>query len=360
MSHAQTLEKLPKGAYTLQVQLLQQSIAVLEKLKNMTLRVDQKLSKPVESVNLYPDIVDQFGPGKTFKEQGQVKLHPGERKVLCMDTNLEGEALPKEAQPGDLLLGSLSFAAEGKTTLRYLVPPAPKKAPTDEGKKPDPTVAELLTGLVSKVAEADKKSFLAKLVKEYPDDLGVLVARLESLKADDKEEASEVLTAADAVLKHSDVNEDRILIFVGSKKLPAAEQTTEQKEEARKMDERKKALVTALNRRARALLAQSEEKSTKDFEETFERYRKLIDASDKDFASVYSRWAIIHERYGTALQATRKLIKELGAGTPETVGELNKARQLERDLYAKLDWKLWSAISDKHRVLESASKYLSF
>ena len=58
--YPKAIEGLGKGSYCVQVQLLNEHISVLDKLRNMTLRVDQKLSKPVEKVDLYEDQVDQF------------------------------------------------------------------------------------------------------------------------------------------------------------------------------------------------------------------------------------------------------------------------------------------------------------
>jgi len=357
--YPKAIENLEKGSYTVQVQLLNDQVSVLDKLKNMTLRIDQKLSKPVEKVDLYEDQVDQFGSTAAGFEA--VKLFPGERKILCMDTNLEGDALPKEAMPGDLLLGTISFAAPAdKTKLRYLVPPSIKKAPTDEdGKKSEESVAELMTSLVKKVPEKEKVDFMAKLVKEYPNDLGVLVAKLESLPADDRDKSKEVLEASEAVLSHKEVDEDKILIYTGSKKKPSTESSEEEKDEIKKLDKAKSALILALNRKARALLAREESKSN-EFAETFGRYRRLADSSDKDFANVYITWSIIHSRHGTALQAARKLIKDVGSGTAETIKEKKKGQALEREMLQKLDWKLWSAVADRTRILDEPSEYEGF
>ena len=362
--YAEAVDKLEKGSYTVQVQLLNDEATVLDKLKNLTLILDQKLSKPVDKVDFYEDQVDQFGSAKpaSFEGGSAIKLFPGERKVLCMDTNLEGDALPKEAVAGDLLLGTLSFASPtDKQRLRYLVPPAVQKASVDDrGKKKEDSVAELMTALVKKIPEKEKGEFLARLVKDYPKDLGVLVAKLESLQPDEKKDAKEVIEASQAVLDHNDVDQDKILIQVGSKQRPQSELSDEEIQEKQKLDKVRLALILALNRKSRALLAQQDGQSSKEFEETFSQYRKLVDTSDKEFANVYITWSILQGRYGTALQVARKVIKEVGLGTAETIKDKKKAQALERDLLAKLDWKLWSAVADRHRALEEPLQFEGF
>lgn len=359
--YPKTLENLGSGSYTFIAQLLSDQADVLNSLKNMTLRLDQKLSKPVESVELYEDQVDQFGgakPSSAFKD-GTIKLLPGERKIVSINTNLEGEKLPKEASPGDILIGNMSFCASNdKAPLRYLVPPPVKKQQDSEDEEAKPKVSELLAGLVPKIPEEEKRSYIDKLSKEYPGDLSVLIAKLESLKADDKGEAAAVLKASDAVLQHADVDEKEILIHQGSKKIPVSEQSKEIKAQYKRLDKGLDAAKLALNRKCRAILA-SDGKDT-EFEETFARYRRLADTSDKEFANVYTTWAIRHKRFGTALQAARKVIKDVGAGTAKTNQEKLRAQELSRELLEKLDWRLWLAIEDRHRVLNSSESYQEF
>lgn len=378
--YAKTLEKLERGSYTLIVQVLNDSMQVLEALRNMTLRVDQKLSKPLDVVELYEDHVDQFGSAKPSGalKDGKIKLMPGERKILCLNTNLEGDKVPKEAAAGDLLLGTLSFMGPNdKSPLRYLVPPPIHKSSgsdeaADKGADDKPKVAELMASLVPKVPESEKNSYVAKLVKEYPDDLNVLMAKLESLKADDKASTSDVIAAADAILKHTDVDEDAILIYIGSKLLPTSEQTREEKQQYKRLDKGKSALKLALNRKCRALLASSSDardassspsssSSSTEFEATFARYRRLADAgSDKEFATVYASWSVLHGRYGAALQAARKVIKDVGAGTSQTIKDKQRALEQSREMLARLDWQLWVAIADRQRVLDASKGYQDF
>lgn len=290
---------LPKGDYVLKISMLHEHIGVLEKIKNMTLRVDQKLSKPKDvKLDLYESHVDVYGAAKpsTF---GAIKLFPGERKMLCFDTNIEGESVPKEAKAGDILLGTFGFSGEGKTQLRYIVPPEAKKEKESEDststkdKLPD----LLVEGVYKKIKDDNEKNaFLEHLLAEYPEHLPVLVARLDALDPDKKPD--EAIAAADSVLKL--IDEDEILLFLGTKRPPASEQSKEDKARNKEMETHKDAVVLAYNRKSRALLAKSQNAGSNDFERTFERYRRYFgdaaSASHKEFANVYIRWAMIHER----------------------------------------------------------------
>jgi tripeptidyl-peptidase-2 len=157
---------LSKGSYTVRVELLA-AMPVLEKLRHMSLRVDTKLAKPV-SLDVYEDHVDQYGAAKPAKFAG-VKLLQGETKVLCLDTNIEGDALPKGVEAGDVLVGTMTASGnEAKGQLRLVVPPAIIKPKPDEGASGEtpPTVAELMTGLVQKVPEKERDAYIDRLLKE--------------------------------------------------------------------------------------------------------------------------------------------------------------------------------------------------
>ncbi|SPO40259.1 related to Tripeptidyl-peptidase II [Pseudozyma flocculosa] len=373
---------LPKGDYTLKAQFLNESMAVLEKLKNATVMVEQKLSKPKDAaLQMYKDHVDLHGEAPAASYKG-VKLFPGERTVLTLDLNLEGEALPKEAQPGDVLVGQFGFAQQGKGELRYIVPPAPKKKdddaasapPPPAGGKNDKEIPELLTAAAKKIKDKKEKlAFMDKLIKDYPDHLGLLVAKLEALDAEDKESRASVLEVAEKVL--SQVDEREVKLWLATKRPSASEQSDDEKRENETKQEQKKALVLALNRKTRALLSEVEEgraESRAQMEETWKRYRGLASGEkEKEYTEVYIRWSILHKRYALALQSVQKLKSELGAGTSETVEELEKVKALELKLIGGdqhegqgqgggLGWQLWLARLERLEKIDKPDSYAPF
>jgi tripeptidyl-peptidase-2 len=366
--------ELPKGEYVLKAQLLNESMKVLESLKNITLMVDQKLSKPdAATLKLYDNHVDLHSGAAQAKFNG-MKLHPGERIVLTLDLNLEGDAVPKEAQPGDILVGSFGFASEGKGQIRYIVPPSVKKEDevgnetADVGKNEN-EIPELLTATSKKIKDKEEKvKFLDKLTEEYPKFLGALVTKLEVLDADDKDAANrkEVVATADKML--SMVDETQVKLWIGTQKPPVVEQSEAEKKENKVMEEKKKALILALNRKARVLMSQAEEGvggvSGDELEKIWRRYRAYFaaDTKQKEYVELYIRWSMLHKRYALALQAVHKLRKELGAGTSDSLDELKKVHALEIKLVAHdaLNWPLWAAHLQRAEKLSSPADYALF
>lgn len=364
---------LAKGAYTVRVQWLNESPSVLEKLKTATLRLTQNLTKGKDvSLSVYENHVDAFGGASPATFKPNVKLFPGEKKVLNLDLNIASDSLPKEAQAGDVLIGEFGFASQGKYELRYIVAPAAKAEAAAESESKDDektNLPKLLAPVASKIKDKDdKKAYIDDLLRRYPDSLDVLLARLDSLDVSKAADAPEVIKAADAVLSQVDYNS--ILLFSGEKSLPASEQSDEEKKSKKELEEKKKALIKALIKKSKALLVQSGDTSSpsKDFLDTFEKVRKLLgDSTDnKEWVELRVEYLLKTsapgsvERFAQALQLVRKTIKDLGVGDSSNKEELKKAREQQREIVAKLGWKVWSAYLDRVKVLQSPQDYASF
>lgn len=363
--------ELRKGDYVLKAQFLNESMKVLESLKNVTLMVDQKLSKPDSTaLKLYDNHVDLHSDAPPAKYNG-IKMHPGDRIVLTLDLNLEGDAVPKEAQPGDILVGKFGFAAEGKGQIRYIVPPQIRKvdesgSDADSGKNEN-EVPELLVATAKKIKGKDEKlAFMDKLISEYPKFLGALVAKLESLDVEDadKSKQAETVAVADQIL--SQIDQTEVKLWTGTQKPSVSEQTSEQKKKNKEMEEKKKALLLALNRKTKILLTQAEDSgaSTDELEKIWNSYREYFpaDTKQKEYVEVYIRWSMLHKRYALAFQAAQKLKKELGAGTADSLDELKKIAALELKLVGPqaLNWPLWASHLERAEKLDSPTDYAPF
>ncbi|WFD30283.1 tripeptidyl-peptidase II [Malassezia sp. CBS 17886] len=347
---------LPRGEYTLRAQVLHTSNAVLERLRHMTLHVDQKLSKPsTVSLELYDDHVDLFSAAEQGTAPAAMKLFPGESKVLCVNTNLEGDALPAGLAPGDLLLGSMSLGGAAKAPVQFVVGPSPRQMDDDAGAGDGPQLPELLTGVARKISGEEQATFLAKLLAEYPDNLAVLTAQLEAAKPEAVADVDRTLAAADAV--QNTIDEDALLHALGAKQPPAAEQTAEEKRAAKKRQAQKKALQLALTRRARALQLRGDDAA---FAATLQHARKFLDDTGIDSSVqiaftnllvdwhtqqkryVYTHGFLLRLSYAQALTLLRTQIRELGNGTAESLAELQRARDQELNLLNVLGWDIWS------------------
>lgn len=375
-------QELKKGDYTFRVQWINERPSVLNALKTASLKIDQKLSRCKDvSLSLYDDHIDAFGAAKPASYKGALKLWPGERKVLALDLNLHGDGLPKEAQFGDVLIGEFAFAPEGKYELRYIVPAAPKKEeePSKEPRDDEPDLPRLLAPIAKKLKGEQKTQFLDNLVKTHSQSLPVLLAKLESVDAAKKDEVLQVLTAAESII--SLIDQKAVLLWLGEKKPALAEQSDEEKRENKRMEEHKKALVTALIAKAGALLtrggdaeaasidASAASAPSEEFLVTFETIRRLLGEPTSSAGAEGAAWTNLRiafygfaNRHGKAprpamaLQTVRKLIKDLGAGDASNKAELCKARAEQRRLLGQLGWRLWEAHADRARVVEEDVK----
>lgn len=365
--------ELKKGEYTVRCQWINEDPSVVDKLKTATMRMDQKLTKGKDvSLSLYEDHVDAFGKASPATFKGNLKLFPGERKVLNLDLNLHGDSLPKEAQPGDVLVGEFGFAPEGKYELRYIVAPAPKKE-EEASKDPKPSPedeAEELPRLLAPMAkklksQEQKRRFLDSLIKDHPNSLPVLLARLDSpenINAQSKpEDLDAMIKAAEAV--EAQVDEKDVLLWMAEKRAPVAEQSDEVKRENKKQEERKKALLAARLAKVKAILHRHGS-SCGEFQEAYEAARKLLgegSASENPaWATVRVAYHIERERLGLALQGVRKAIKELGAGEQGKGEELKRLQEQERELLDRVGWRAWAAYRERWGVLEWPRDYAPF
>lgn len=330
---------LSPGDYVLRVQALHESAAVLEKLQDMPLALDQKLKKEI-SLDVYADHVDLLGAAAP--RQDSVKLLKGERSVVVLDTSLRGDAWPAEAASGDVLLGTLTLNAHTKVPLNVVVGPAPPAAPTDSGaSEPTPLPAQL-AALVPKVPSAEKDALVARLVSEYPNDLAVRLAALDAAQGN----AQRTLEAAQGVC--GCIDETALRLWFGAQRPPAVEQTMEEKKRAKEMNAQKKALAKALTRQAQAHAELGDRAASV---EATMHARQWIDSGDAAVKAALTNllieWHREHQRYGQALKAVRQHIEQLGHGTSETLSDLHQAQDLEKALLAQLAWPVWHHYAER-------------
>jgi tripeptidyl-peptidase-2 len=266
---------------------------------------------------------------------------------FVVTTELAGEgkaALLKEAKIGDVLLGRIHVSPKAGdelgTSLRYVIPPpAPKDKTESDGDKDKPSLVDLQLGLVSKLTdEAEKTAFIDSLVQANPGHLPALVAKLDSLK--EKASPADVVAAADAILAAvGEEGEDELARYLGVKQPPASEQTENEKTLKKQMDVRKDALRKAYSRKTSALLEQG--RDTAEIDTAFVRYRRWVESpeSDPPFALANIKRELSRGRYGVALTAALKLIKEIGQASGDA--EANEAAKLKAEAISKVGWPLW-------------------
>ncbi len=347
---------LDKGDYVIRYFTRLDNRDELEKLKDMPLLLDRALEKPV-SLRVLSDPDDVFGDGRFASRV----LLPGARATVYL-AGPESDKLPKAAQAGDLLLGSIKFGAAdeklpgegerpGGYPVVYRVPPKPadkKKGGKDDAPEDKPLaqrVAEALRD--AKVAQLGKlhdpneaplfEKLLAEVLAEHP---GHLPALLEDLKRADKHREKDmraVVAAADRVVAAIDTR--ALAEHFGTNIDP---DDTEAAKLRKEMDERKAALCTALHLKARALydLAGKEEpgsdaRATADtaFEAAFGELEKWTDTTADDYVALHIDRLT---RIGRPGQALKLLNKRIADGKPD-----RKLFEQRITLFEKLGWEHW-------------------
>jgi tripeptidyl-peptidase-2 len=351
---------LPKGEYKLRLQLRHTDAAQLEGRKQTPLAIDRTLAKPL-SVRAYNTRVAAAEGRPEFSPQD---LDPGEH-VLIWWNGPDGDDVPEECQPGDLLIGSIDYVAtpEGEPgaaarpsgfPLQFVVPPAaaaeeePVEAkPADEKK---PTTAERLAKELLELQlkqlnglkwPADQEVFeqlAAQVLLQYPGDRRVLIARLRVLDDDEREERlPEIVAAADAVI--AAINREELARHFGTQiDEDDPEQTKARKERTAERDD----LADALYRKGRALgymeLPEVVEKhpiadaAAHDaaFEENFRELSRWVDTAAEKYYLLQVRRDRRKGRQGLALEL---LNRHLATESPN-----EEHFEKRRDMYGELGW----------------------
>ncbi|MEW4455355.1 S8 family serine peptidase [Bremerella sp. JC817] len=333
--------------------------------------------KDLEDMPIWLDFDLGGGPGvRTFSsheaaanQQGGFRsawVRPGE--LVPVFLTLNPKSLPKQASPGDLLLGEIQFGdpdaklggasrRPGGFPLEYVVAPqpSPKAEPADDQpKKDEPTLEEklfetklaYLKTLKTKKQQKQFNELFKELNKEKPKNIPLLQAKLIILDDNDrKEHLPEVVSAADAVLKV--INQSKVRTYFAERRDP---ETDKEKEQMKEMTEQRDVIIDTLFRKARALAymdlptddpehpenvdIKKEPKDEKEraelFEKAFEQLESWVDTTDKKYALLHLRRLRRDEQYGEALKLINKMIDE-----DPTNLLLYKKRS---DIYGELGW----------------------
>ncbi|WP_139228366.1 S8 family serine peptidase [Planctomicrobium piriforme] len=346
--------ELPKGTYTVKVELRDLDRSRLEPFEAMVLTSRQRLSSPITVPvdRNRPDAVEEKN------EFEKVELAPGTAAVLFLKFPHAAE-LPDDIQTGDRLTGTLHFTKARNASVPLVhnyvagsddsAGESDGKAASDKSsdKKFDVAGAELefwLTTLRARHWPQDKDvidQLLAKVLERDPQNLEARVIKLHLIDNDDREERlPEVVAAATEVLALIPV--PALKEYFGTRH---ASKTPEEKALNKQRETQKKQLVDALYRKGRALghmdLPENLEKHPiadrpahdKAFAETVAELANWVDLTEKEYVLLQVRKDRRAGDFGEAL----KLLDQEIAADP-----LKKLYQEKRaEVYEQLGWKEW-------------------
>ncbi|MEW4565254.1 S8 family serine peptidase [Bremerella sp. JC770] len=364
---------LEKGKYTLTFYFRQEDRDEVLKLEDMPIWLDYKISGPgIRTFDTHAKAVDQSGGFSS------TWVRPGQLVPVFLTTSPKG--LPKQASPGDLLMGEIQFGdpdaklggksqRPGGFPLQYVVAPqpTPKSDAPDQPKEDEPTLEDKLfeTKLAYLKTLKDKKQkkefdkLFKELNKQKKKHVPLLQAKLVMLDENDrKDHLPEVVQAADAVLAAIPVS--KVRSYFAERRDP---ETDKEKKQMKEMTERKEAILDALHRKARAIAymdlptddpehpenkdIRKEPKDEKEraelFEKAYDDLASWVDTTDKKYALVHLRRLRRLDRQAEALQLLNKMIED-----DPTNLLLYKKRS---DIYGELGWEFAEEYEETWRKL---------
>lgn len=374
--HTIKLEK--KGDYTLKLQLMTEDEGVLEKLKNSVCELDFN----VKSVNfiVFRKMRDVFEKDKS--NATKLTLEKRESKALFISVPLSDQQwIPKEAKPGDALVGNLNFTSSkvdgGQYTALYVIPPEVKSSSNGNDSKEKENDKEKLKAQMSESLKELQISYLSKFEQESAA-YKALLAQLESQNADDiallqykinaqwkaaggrsdclavsgklkQEQATEIVCLCDKIL--SQIDQDKLHKFYGQ--YQGKDESEDIKEQRKENDKLKQKLVDALKNKVAALGSVDSSQANADFEKAYQQLKEWIGeegANELDACLIKVKRERKAGRVGSALKILQKYIQETSISN-ETSADLKIAWTVRRDLLQELGWPLWSTYDEKWQLI---------
>ncbi|KAI8365920.1 subtilase family-domain-containing protein [Radiomyces spectabilis] len=372
-SHDIKLKK--KGDYKIVLQLMTEEESVLEKLKTTICELDMD----VKSVNFnaFNTISDVYHADKSTLSK--VVLERKDAKAFFIAPPSGDSALPKEAKPGDALVGTLTFTSSkvdgGQYKLLYTVPPNPMDSKKDNDKTDKkPTDVELQKNLANamrdlqitylKKAANDSSAYKAiasQLESQHGNDIQFLEYKIDAIWTSaggaaeclvtpnklGESQAKEIAGLADKILGQIDRRE--LSEFYGRKQ--PENPSEEQKEKTKENDKKKQQVIAALKNKTMAQ-AVTLVNDGQELESSLEELQQWVgeDASDLCIALVKVKLDRLTHRSGLALKTVQKYISEAGIGSDNS-NELKKAWKMRAELYQELGWSIWSDYDSKWNLI---------
>ncbi|KAL3846837.1 hypothetical protein ACJMK2_017791 [Sinanodonta woodiana] len=227
--------KLEKGDYTLMIQVRHEKRDLLEKLKDMTVLMNQKLASAV-TFDLYGTWQNAMVGGKKLSS---LYLHKKEIYPI-FTAPIPDDKIPKSASAGSYLSGSLTLWKEdpmkkaSNLPFKYMISDCPKKSNSSKGngskdkaeknkeKTKDEEYAEALREIkISWLSKFDISHHLyEELKEEHPDYLPLYVKRLQMLDSDKDrlKRLDELIYLSKFII--SKINQADLLAYIGMKSDP--------------------------------------------------------------------------------------------------------------------------------------------
>ena len=358
---------LDKGKYTLRFQVRSEDEAALRGLRNMPLDLDRTLDPPVKLKVLD----DEDGATMGGHEFGTDNLAAGETAVLWVAPPAL-KSIPKGAEPGDQLLGTLRFGIEGDKTQPAGDRPdgwplavrltskrvedeeteadgAPEAKKTKTPVELEEELLDLEVGHLAKLRKAgrdeDFETLSKRLLKEHPRALPVLVEWMRFLAEKKDTPKATIVKACDEVAQTAAATQ--LAEVLGERAAPEDEAA---KATRAKAEKRRDALVEALRRKVEAL--RDDPSADAQIAEAYRNIAKWTDPAKGEAAMVQVEFERRRGRPAKALEA-------LDARMKDTLPTKDMVQERLR-LFEVLGWDGWAAREKRWLVLRFPDAYPPF
>lgn len=314
--------QLAKGSYVIKVQIRHDELPLLDKLKDLSLIIERRLEKEI-NFDLFSHISGTLVGGFKFTKK---ELKKGSREVFFIKAISD---LPKDAKPGDILLGSLKlFKNSEEKTLKlkglpfmYAVSsskPSPASPTTNihEGTISEQLEESLLqqtvtflTSLLSPSKMNDFNSLIQTILEQHPKHLPLLQLHLRALdQAPDRTgNLDKIIAAADLILNN--IDQSSLAIHFGTR-LDSDDPV--QNKIRQEMTKKKETLIDALYRK---ILALSEKNAPlQEIEKHYKLLQQWVEPTDSKFTSLSVKLEQSKKFFGKALSILRKNLE-----TPDVI-----------------------------------------
>ena len=359
--------ELKKGKHTLRLQFRHDDAGSLTSLRALPLFLDRRLPSPIRLAASATPEAALAGNAMNARV-----LHAGDTARVWIRVPAH-DALPKDAKPGDVLIGTMTLGGPGGDIVGAQTRPggwpivltvAPKPAEPSDPKPSDAepkdersaldklaeAVRDLKVERLGQIARDDQESYDAlerEILREWPDHLPVLAARLRRLSADKDADPQAVLTAAEAVVRAIDRGD--LAAHFGT---AIDDNDPEARRHRREMTKTRDTLIDALRKQTETRLRiarDAEEDARAEKIEAFETAKrelaKWADLNSADYIELRIGEARLHNRPAVALRLVRTELDK----RPANRAQLRKDRA---ELLRELGWNHWAERAERHRVLQ--------
>ncbi|KAJ3022226.1 tripeptidyl-peptidase II Tpp2 [Thoreauomyces humboldtii] len=210
--YAKTVKVADGATYTVRVRLASTDTDLLEKLNATVLVIDQALAKPI-TLAAYQTLDAVVAEDSSLSFKKKTALPRGARTVAWLA--LDNVAVPKDAKPGDVLIGDLGVLGDRTVEgglYKFGLVVAPLKAEKDataaaatdkseENEDEEKLIKEAVRDLeiqwIKKIKDdSARKTLVDRLVKEWPEHLPLHETILNQLGESAEKEEEKLVTAA--------------------------------------------------------------------------------------------------------------------------------------------------------------------